>query len=250
MAANDRFSVSKFKSRVDQYAGLSRGVFYDCHIFQSNLEDQGSRLNRFDQDETELLCKAANLPSLELETTEVKYFTRSIKIPSTRSFQPVTLTFYNVEDYRFYDKFVSWLNLFNNPSENIRTQFTNINSFHATIVISPRDAVGHEITAIYKFNNAFPISISGLQYSFENDTQVQTFDVQFQYLYPEFNSISPKIKGDINILEGLGFDTPTTPDPLPARFRDSWNGMGEFPPSINPRSSNEKSRRKKFLGLF
>lgn len=239
MADKDRFSVSKFKDKIHNYGGLSRGVFYDCRIFYENQS------KTFEQDETELLCKAANLPSLELETTEIKYFTHSVKVPSGRSFQPLTLTFYNTEDYRFREKFISWLDGFNGPGSNRR----EITKNYATIELSPRDAA-HELVAKYRFISAFPISISGLQYSFENDAQIQTFDIQFQYLRPEFESFLPVISSpNLDLTSILDFERPSvTPDPLPTI--NTGFGMNSFPPSINPQSPGEKRRRKKFLGLF
>lgn len=189
MAESTRFSITNFKSTIDAAGGLSRGVFYDCLItvnppasttgtpFTSSAVSFG--------EEQLLLCKAANLPTSQLDFTELKYFTRSVKIPAARQFQPVTLTFYNTQNYELRNKFLEWVSRFNQSVTNQRDDNTDI-GFYGTIDLRPKD-MAHNTVAKYQFQSAFPTSVSGLQYSYENDGQVQTYDVEFQYLTATFS---------------------------------------------------------------
>lgn len=171
----ERFSINEFKDAVEAAGGLSRGVFYDCLITR---EDVSNPL----EPESIVLCKAANLPTSQLDYTDVKYFTRSVKIPAARQFQPITLTFYNSQNYVLRNQFLEWLSRFNSPESNIRQSSLN----YATIELFPKNS-NHESVGLYRFKHAFPTSISGLQYSYENDAQVQTYDVEFQYLTATFS---------------------------------------------------------------
>jgi hypothetical protein len=95
--------------------------------------------------------------------------------------------------------------VFNTPVTNVRNAVDidesgrNVITFplgntdnYATITLYPRDEK-HEELGAYRFAYAFPSSVSGLQYSYENDGQVQTYDVELQYLHATF---SPKV--DVN----------------------------------------------------
>ena len=186
-----RFSLTKFKEAVAKEGGLSRGVFFDCLI--GPLPDYPGFFNEGSLS----LCKAANMPAAQLDTAEVKYFTRSVKIPASRQFSPVTLTFYNTESYVMRDQFLTWLSLFNSPVSNVRgaqdvdprigggvTTYTRkIN--YANIILTPRNQK-HAETGRYTFYSAFPTSVGALSYSYENDGQFHTYDVEFQYLSSTF----------------------------------------------------------------
>ena len=189
-----KFSITKFKEAVAKEGGLSRGVFFDCLI---TLPDYPGFFNEGSLS----LCKAANMPAAQLDTAEVKYFTRSVKIPASRQFSPVTLTFYNTESYVMRDQFLTWLSLFNSPVSNVRgardvdprigtgkvgdvATFTRkIN--YADIILTPRNQK-HAETGRYHFYSAFPTSVGAVSYSYENDSQFHTYDVEFQYLSSTF----------------------------------------------------------------
>lgn len=193
MADNSRFSISQFKSTIDAAGGLSRGVFYDCQItLNASLESPGATASTgiptfstgttgFGYEQL-LLCKAANLPASQIDFTELKYFTRSVKVPATSQFSPITLTFYNTQNYQLRNKFLAWMSRFNQPLTNSR----DTTGLYGKITLQPKNML-HKNVAIYKFLEVFPTSIAGLQYSYENDTQVQTYDVEFQYLTATFN---------------------------------------------------------------
>jgi len=190
MAESTRFSINSFKDRIASEGGLSRGVWFNCQITHPNPNFS------FTDDTHSLLCKAANLPSATLDPIELKYFTRSVKVPGSRQFAPVTLTFYNTQSYSVRNIFLTWLSVFNTPVTNVRNAIENdkngqdVQAFgntdnYATITLYPRDET-HKELGEYQFFYAFPSSVSGLQYSYENDGQMQTYDVEFQYLHATF----------------------------------------------------------------
>jgi len=186
MAESTRFSITQFKSIIDEAGGLSRGVFYDCQITFSTVMLFGRLETGFSYEEL-LLCKAANLPPAQLDVTELKYFTRAVKVPAARQFQPVTLTFYNTQNYQLRNKFLKWVSRFNQPLTNSRDSAGGVNlGLYGTIDLRPKD-MQHKNVGTYKFFEAFPTSVTAVQYSYENDAQVQTYDVEFQYLTATFN---------------------------------------------------------------
>lgn len=189
MAETAPFSLEKFKQTILRKGGLGKGVFFDCTITNP------SRVAFYLNEDSFLLCKAANMPPAQLDTAEVKYFTRSVRIPASRQFSPVTLTFYNTQNYLVRNQFLTWLSRFNTPVSNLRgaediergsdSVVGNTNSDptnnYATIELRSRNE-NHDLLGTYRFYSAFPSSVAGLQYSYENDQQFQTYDVEFQYL--------------------------------------------------------------------
>lgn len=243
MAGN--FNISRFKSEVAKSGGLSRGLFFQCMITVPTAALSFS-------DSTDLLvCKAATIPTETLDTVELKYYTRSVRIPGARQFAPFTMTFYNTNSYRLREKFYRWMNVFNSSTFNTRGDFetsarpsdgvaayplrssynmsgladsmatiqlrafnnngqmsvsdllkvavnTGISAGQAIgsqinpVVGSITDAIGNKFvreidsnnpnTGLYQLNYAYPSSVSGLQFSYDDDGSYQTFDVEFQYL--------------------------------------------------------------------
>jgi len=193
-----RFSITRFKEAVAKEGGLSRGVFFDCSITLSSPEYKD-----FFSEDSLRLCKAANMPAAQLDTTEVKYFTRSVKIPASRQFSPLTLTFYNTESYVMRDQFLIWLSFFNSPVSNVRgaqdvklrqgdVKTTQALVSYANIILTPRNQK-HAETGRYHFYSAFPTSVGAVSYSYENDGQFHTYDVEFQYLSSTFTPESASL---------------------------------------------------------
>ena len=77
----------------------------------------------------------SNIPEETIDTTDIKYFTRSISIPSARQYQPVTLTFYNTVNYKLRRYFETWINLFNDRDLNER-QAILLPNITSTLVLS------------------------------------------------------------------------------------------------------------------
>lgn len=193
MADTTRFNITEFKTLLEREGGLSRGVFFDCKITRNNAAYV------FGRDQV-LMCKAANMPTAQLDVAEIRYFTRQVKIPAARQFSPITLTFYNPQSYTLRNQFLTWLSRFNTPISNVRNAKDtdpiggdiitdelggDVNDNYATIELRPKNET-HETRGVYRFYKAFPVSVGGLQYSYENDTQVHTYDVEFQYLSTTF----------------------------------------------------------------
>lgn len=190
------FNISNFKDNIARRGGFSRGIFFECAIAHNSAD------LRFNQNDT-YACKSVNLPSETLDFTSVKFYTREIKIPGSRTFSPVTISFYNTTDYSLRTRLYIWLNLFNSNFYNVRGTSPesvatppNITELYGTVMLTayenqhpveqdsagrPRASETPKILAYYKFLNAYPTSLAGLQFSQEDDATFQSYDVEFQY---------------------------------------------------------------------
>jgi len=264
--ATANFNISKFKDVIeDKQDGLTKGTFFVCNISPGAKEELPFA---FEQDDL-LVCKAVNLPAEQLNFTTLKYHTRAIKIPTTREFGPITLSFYNTGDYNLRTNFFKWMNMYNSAAGNLRglketyhlynnvrtdkiaaANYGNFNGTNfytkmfATMelfpftndgVLKPSDLlkvlgqvgidaaqqtvgrIGGRVGGIlggaaglaanhfknklqiesnnrplasYKFTNTFPTNIGPLQFSYDDDSSFQTYDVEFQYLDMRYESAS------------------------------------------------------------
>jgi len=215
------FNISRFKDVIEErQGGLTKGTFFVCRISPStDSEDLGFG---FIEDDL-LVCKAVNLPAEQLNFTTLKYHTRAIKIPTTREFGPITLSFYNTGDYYLRSNFFNWMNMYNSSvgnlrglretyhqSNDVRTNkiaaanygnFKGASSYakmFATMELFPFTNGPKSITnnlesnnrqlASYKFTYVFPTNIGPLQFSYDDDVSFQTYDVEFQYLDMRYSS--------------------------------------------------------------
>jgi len=113
------FNISRFKDVIeDRQGGLTKGTFFVCRISPGGTFPKELPF-AFEEDDL-LVCKAVNLPAEQLNFTTLKYHTRAIKIPTTREFGPMTLSFYNTGDYNLRSKFYNWMNLYNSAVGNLR----------------------------------------------------------------------------------------------------------------------------------
>lgn len=176
------FSIDDFKGALKQPAR--------SHLFLCRVSPPASLIDLFPADEVDYLCKAVTLPAATVETTELSYFTRAVKIPGRRTYTPITLTFYNTERYTPRNGFEQWSNGLNQYETNIRTAaheggtYGKITLDHfSTVNREAENTLVLQLLSRYEIEGAFPITVNGLQFSHDADTEIQTFDVEFQYQY-------------------------------------------------------------------
>lgn len=201
------FSIDNFRGAFTRPA---RGHRFLCSI----TTPVGSPIKFVSDDKVSYLCKSSALPSATIDTIELSYYTRNIKIPGKRTFSPITLTFLHHENYKIRTRFESWVNLLNDPEDNVRLisydqLFATLTLVHYAqqgklesakkIVFNSEKKLNEEVTynyvtgeaneiARYDLYKAFPTSLGGLQFSHDND-DIQTFDVEFQYQDMSFTSV-------------------------------------------------------------
>lgn len=193
------FSIDAFKSSVASDGGFTRGYLFACSILPQSMALSWDR-------SMTVLCRAATLPAETIETTELFYHTRPVRIPGRRTYPPITLSFFSTANYSVRSFFESWMMALNDPDEN-RRLLNHDNAIYADITLDHFD-IGHTGTvnhlldlfaanvpngslvnlfrggnsklATYTLMNAFPTSISAPVFAYDNE-EIQTFDVELTY---------------------------------------------------------------------
>ena len=155
-----------------------------------------------------LLCKSAALPSSSQGVAEVPFRGRVLKLPGDRTYDAWTATFYNDADFSIRSVFEGWINLINKGDANIgqidpaqifriiqvnqlKKSINNSRNTETTTDNSPTD-----IIRTYTLNGAFPTSVSAITLGYDQNDQIEEFDVEFQYQY--FSITSPNNKDNSN----------------------------------------------------
>lgn len=234
MAGN--FSVTQFKEAVAQSGGFARPIFFECSITCGILPGQQLKPDdhffckatnipeeTIETIDVKYFTRPVSIPGARqyqpltvtfYNTTNYQlrnYFVawlgafneRKENRRSTAAIQAITGTvelkhYNNNGRFKFSGQAVAQLAA--------SAASSNTNRLVSTIGRAAGNSVGstesnNPLIHNFKFINAFPTSVGQLNFSHEDDTAVQTFDVTFKYLRME--SESPDVKPDRNILDKI-----------------------------------------------
>jgi hypothetical protein len=154
----------------------------------------------------QFLCRAAQLPASSIENIPVLYRGRPVNFAGERTFQPWTISIYNDTTFNIRNAFEAW----QNGIQNYSTTEGRVNprDYQVDLSVHQLDRSGAIIKS-YKFVDAFPTVIGPIQLDFDQQNQIEQFDVEFNYNY--FTSASTE--GGINV--NVSVDTPIGSFPLP-----------------------------------
>ena len=177
---------------------------FDINKFRSELKGDGARPTNFEvsiyfppvagstnglTEKMQMMAKATTLPSSTIGIIEVPYFGRKIKVAGDRTFDDWTVTIINDEDFKIRNAFEHWHNSmdqYTTGSERKRVNGATANpySYVAQIVITQFGKQGDRIKD-YVLVNAFPNMVGQVDVSWENNDQIEEFDVTFSFDYFE-----------------------------------------------------------------
>lgn len=186
------FNVDLFKSAGLIYGGARPSLFQVDMTFPFEISTGGGVVSqRFT-----FTCRASSIPASVVDSINVPYFGRQIKVAGDRTFQDWTVTVMNDEDYVVRDTFEAWSNAMNTMAGNKRA----ISAGNGTVGSGYKvdayithfgkggaygSASTGEDTVIkqYQFVGLFPVDVAAMALDWETTNQIQTFDVVFAYDY-------------------------------------------------------------------
>lgn len=163
--------------------------------FRQNFKGQGYRTNLFEvqgqigldgeDQSTNFLVRAAQLPAANLGIVEVPFRGRTVKLPGDRTFDDWTITIL-MDNFDLRDKFERWSNSMNSFANN-RSQFAQ-----GVVADSTSYLRDWNVTAIgrngerlknYTIVGCFPSVVSAVDLSADSTTTVGEFTVTLTYQY-------------------------------------------------------------------
>ena len=153
------------------------------------------------------MARAAQIPGSSVGVVPMFYFGREIKLAGNRTFADWTITVINDEDFLVRNAMEQWSNGVQNlASTNGRV---NPRDYQVDMTVHQLDRNGASVK-IYKFIDAYPTTIGAIALDYEQQNQIETFDVEFQYNF--FTSNSTEGNG---ISVNVGVNTPIGNFPIP-----------------------------------
>ena len=120
----DTFSINKFKKIIEANGGLSRQNYFTCSFALEPNGPNTYKLSDWNFDDLKnIVCKSATLPAFTVESAELGYFGRRIKIPTNRIYAPITLNFTNTNNNKIRDILFTWQSAINSPFTNVKNLY-------------------------------------------------------------------------------------------------------------------------------
>lgn len=179
--------------------------------FRSNFLGGGARPNQFRVELTlpglaqngaeagrraQFLCNGTALPASDIGVAPVFYRGRQLPLAGERVFAPWTVTILNDTDFIIRNALESWSNAINDLRFN--TGVTTPQIYTSDMSVHQLDRNGQSLKS-YKFIAAWPQTVSEIALAFNQNDQVEEFQVTFQYTHYETDFKTASIGLTVNI---------------------------------------------------
>ena len=159
--------------------------------------------------QAQFLCRSAQLPASAIEPIQTLYRGRPVNFAGERTFQPWTVSIYNDVSFNIRNALEVWQDGIQNYNTTLGR--TNPTTYQVDLQVYQLDRSGAIIKA-YKFIDAMPTNIGAIQLDFDQQNQIEQFDVEFTYNYFTSNTAS-NTNGRIGV--NTSITTPIGTFPLP-----------------------------------
>ena len=175
---------------------------FKISAFQEALTFQGARPNLFDMQLTlpssgpvglsdlnfKQLCKTAQIPGSTIGVVEVQYFGRPVKMPGNRTFENLTTTIINDEDFALRHSMEAWMAFLNTHKGNITTSVggtagTTLGfGYTGTLTLQQFNKDGTEPAGQkYVFDNCWPVNVAPIDLDWGTNDTIEEFTVEWAY---------------------------------------------------------------------
>lgn len=178
---------------VDQFKKVLKGGGARANLFSVELDlpaaveyvGEGT-LNETSQ----FLVKTAEIPGSTITPIIIPFRGRQLKISGDRTFDPWTVTVINDVNFSIRNSMESWMNYINNHADNQGE--SNPLEYEANLRVNQieRNTGSPAAGQSWEFVGAFPSDLGPISVSFDNENQIEEYQVTFQYQYWTSNRTS------------------------------------------------------------
>ena len=170
--------------------------------FKANLFGGGARANQFrvtltpppgiaiglDVRRTSFLVSAAHMPASTMQEIAVPFRGRNIYITGDRP-APETwsVTVYNDTDFMIRNAMELWQNGINSYVDN--TGLVSPSDYQTDLTVEQLDR-DDTVLKSYIFRNSFPLTVSAIDLSSAEATEIETFEIEWRYQHFEPSGVS------------------------------------------------------------
>jgi len=171
---------------------------FNVSQFRSNLIYDGARPNLFEvglnfptlvsdgitsSQKALFLVKSAQLPGSSLGTIPMYYFGRELKMAGNRTFTDWTVTIINDEDFAIRNSFEVWMGKINSHAGNVRASLANTPLGYTSDSTVTQYGKDGSILKQINIVGMFPIDISPIDLSWDQNDAIEEYQVTFAYQY-------------------------------------------------------------------
>ena len=147
-------------------------------------------------------ARATSLPGDSVNSINVNYFGREIKVAGTRTFPDWSITVINDEDFLIRNTFERWMSSINSHVNNLRSPAMAVSAEYQTNAVVRQYAKTGEIIKTYNFVGIFPTDVAAIDLDWASGDQIEEFGITFAYQWWE--SLSPVPTTDsVSAVSGL-----------------------------------------------
>lgn len=128
------------------------------------------------------LIKSASMPNSTTGEIAVPFRGRKLYVAGDREFEPWSISIVNDTDFALRNAFEVWLNYIN-AHVGGQSAAPDLNSYIADWKIDQLDKAGGAVIKTYVMRGAFPVSMDGIDVSFDAQDEIETFNVTLRYQY-------------------------------------------------------------------
>ena len=171
---------------------------FNINSFRSQLGFDGARPNLFEiimtppaeagglfaTEKLAFMCKAAQIPGTTINSVDVPYFGRQVKVAGNRTYDNWTITVINDEDFATRRVFENWHNMvLNRPISNVRSRRgTNTYEYGVDALVLHYGKEGDVIRS-YQMVGMWPTEVAPIDLAWDTNDTIEEFTVTFAYQY-------------------------------------------------------------------
>jgi hypothetical protein len=178
------FDISKFRSQGIRSSGARPNLF---NVQLTGVPaEAGMPITQFP-----FLCKIASIPTSTLGVIEIPYYGRMVKVPGNRTFDNLSVTVINDEDFAIRNGVEKWMAEINNHLENKSAAggAGSVALFGGiTITHSTRD--GNDASTPWKFYSAFPVALGEIGLDWGSNDTIEEYTIDFAYDYWQHDQVT------------------------------------------------------------
>jgi len=169
-------AIDTFKGALT--GGGARPNLFEVIIPGINVEGAGGTI----------LCKGAALPASVVNSIDVPFRGRQLKVAGDRTFENWTITIINDTSFKSRALFEGWLNQINGHISGEGNPDPLSYQQDLTVKQLGRD---NSVLRTYTIVGAFPVNVAAIDLSYDSTDAVQEYTVEFAYQYWTANGDEP-----------------------------------------------------------
>ena len=169
------FTITQFRSEISKQKNLARP-----NLFEVNVTGRTGAIATM----TPFMAKIASIPPSTMGVVEVPYFGRQVKVPGNRTFDNLSLTILNDENFSIRNSLEAWMALMNSHVGNTQGQSLADLTTNTTVTIKHYGVAGEsDVLGEWKFVNCFPINLGEIALDWGSNDTVEEYTVDWAYDY-------------------------------------------------------------------